>query len=132
MDFIGLALTELPTPACLVDLDKVEASCRWMSETARTLEVRLRPHVKTHKCAELARLQLGAPSGPITVSTFAEAWHFADAGFQDQLLAVPLPPQRIPESRARRRLRSRHVAALSLQTAHGQIAPNRDHLDGRG
>lgn len=69
-----------------------------MRGRAAALGVRLRPHVKTHKCVELARIQVGADSGPVTVSTFAEARHFAAAGFRDQVLAVSLAPRRIPDA----------------------------------
>lgn len=69
-----------------------------MAARAERLGVRLRPHVKTHKCVELARLQVGGETGPITVSTFAEARAFAAAGFTDQVLAVSLAPRRIPDA----------------------------------
>ncbi len=69
-----------------------------MRERAARLGVRLRPHVKTHKCVEAARLQLGEPTGPITVSTLAEARHFAAAGFTDITYAVPVAPARLGEA----------------------------------
>ncbi len=69
-----------------------------MLRKAETLGVQLRPHVKTHKCVEIAQMQLGAERGPITVSTMAEARHFIDHGFSDILLAVPLPPVKVKEA----------------------------------
>jgi D-serine deaminase-like pyridoxal phosphate-dependent protein len=59
--------------------------------------VRLRPHVKTHKCVEAARIQVRGHFGGITVSTLAEARGFADAGFADITYAVPVAPQRLAE-----------------------------------
>ena len=93
-------LYHLPTPCALVDLGKVERNCRAMVGTAERLGVKLRPHVKTHKCVEAARLQLdGAPgTGGIAVSTLAEARHFAETGFRDITYAVPIAPERIPEA----------------------------------
>ncbi len=88
-------IAEVPTPAAVVDLDVVEGNCQRMSTRLAALGVELRPHVKTHKCVELARLQGGHG---ITVSTLAEARAFFEAGFHDQLLAVPLAPHRIPEA----------------------------------
>ena len=88
-------LADLPTPAAAVDLDRVEANCRWMKDRASTLEVRLRPHVKTHKCPELARLQTDGEA--VTVSTLAEAHGFA-GHFPDLLYAVPLAPDRAEEA----------------------------------
>jgi tRNA-splicing ligase RtcB len=46
-------------------------------------EEELRPHVKTHKCVEAARLQVRGHFGGITVSTLAEANFFATAGVRD-------------------------------------------------
>lgn len=69
-----------------------------MAARARSLGVRLRPHVKTHKCLEAARLQVSAGCDGITVSTLAEARFFAQAGFRDLTYAVPLAPQRATEA----------------------------------
>jgi len=54
--------------------------------------------VKTHKCIEAAQLQTRGHFGGITVSTLAEARHFAAGGFEDITWAVPLPPQRALEA----------------------------------
>ncbi|MCU0291064.1 MAG: alanine racemase [Thermoanaerobaculaceae bacterium] len=85
---------DLRTPAAVVDLVKLGASLAAMRERANRLGVRLRPHVKTHKCVEIARLQHGGQEGPIAVSTLAEARAFASSGFRDITYAVPLAPQR--------------------------------------
>ena len=95
---IGLRLQDLPTPAAIVDLDRVEANCAWMSARAQALGVRLRPHVKTHKCVPVAQLQVGGHDAGITVSTLAEARHFASAGFRDITYAVPVSPGRVAEA----------------------------------
>lgn len=95
-----MRIEELATPAALVDLDRLEANARWALERAAGLSVCLRPHVKTHKCPEIGLLQCGGRPGPVTVSTFAEARAFSKRGFQDLLLAVPLPPGRIGEALA--------------------------------
>ncbi|HVT03894.1 MAG TPA: alanine racemase [Thermoanaerobaculia bacterium] len=84
------SLRHLPTPCFLVDLPTVERNTRIMREKAFRSGVRLRPHVKTHKTVEGARVQLGAASGPITVSTMAEAEFFAAADFRDVTYAVPI------------------------------------------
>lgn len=91
-------LATLATPAALVDLHRVRANCRRMAARASLLGVRLRPHVKTHKTVELARLQLAGREPGITVSTLAEARFFAAAGFRDITYAVPIAPQRLAEA----------------------------------
>lgn len=68
-----------------------------LDRTAR-LDVELRPHVKTHKSTEIARIQLEGRPEKITVSTLAEARGFAAAGFRDLTWAIPLPEGRIDEA----------------------------------
>ena len=82
----------LPTPSLLLDLDRLKANAARMRDLARRSGVVLRPHVKTHKCPEIARLQHGGAAGPVTVSTLAEAEAFAREGFGDILYAVPVEP----------------------------------------
>jgi len=89
---------DLSTPAAVVDLDVLERNCRAMAARARDLGVALRPHVKTHKCVEAARLQAAGAPARLTVSTLAEAAFFARAGFDDLTWAVPVAPHRIAEA----------------------------------
>lgn len=101
-------LDDLPTPALVVDVDRLEGNLRTMSERCAALGVGLRPHVKTHKCIEIAERQraLGPPSPPgasaeeagITVSTLEEARVFAEHGFRDLTWAFPVIPGRLGEA----------------------------------
>jgi D-serine deaminase-like pyridoxal phosphate-dependent protein len=90
---------DLETPALLLHLDVVERNVQHMSERARHLGVALRPHAKTHKCVELARLQLERGARGLTVSTLVEAEVFARAGFNDVTWAFPIDPTHIPHAR---------------------------------
>jgi D-serine deaminase-like pyridoxal phosphate-dependent protein len=90
-------LADLTTPCALVERARVERNTTRMRERAAALGVQLRPHVKTHKTQQGARLQLGASSGPIAVSTLAEAHQFAEWGFDDITYAVPIALGRLPE-----------------------------------
>ncbi len=90
-------LTELPTPALVLDVERVRSNAQHMGERVKTFgATRLRPHIKTHKCAEVARLQTAghaaAAAGALTVSTLAEARWFAARGFTDLTYAVPIEP----------------------------------------
>ncbi|MEE4265378.1 MAG: hypothetical protein V2I56_22015 [Desulfobacteraceae bacterium] len=69
----AMRIEELKTPAFLVDLPKLKTNIRNMHAGARRHGVRLRPHVKTHKTAEIARLQIPDEACGITVSTLAVA-----------------------------------------------------------
>jgi len=91
-------LDDLSTPCALVDLDRLEVNARRMAEKARRLGVRLRPHVKTHKCVEAARIQTADAFAGVTVSTLAEARAFAAGGFTDITYAVPIAPRRIVDA----------------------------------
>jgi D-serine deaminase-like pyridoxal phosphate-dependent protein len=88
-------LAHVKTPAFLVDRNIVDQNCSRMREKARSSKVAFRPHVKTHKSIEIARMQHGGPPGPITVSTLAEGEFFADAGFRDITYAVPIAPEKL-------------------------------------
>ncbi len=68
-----------------------------MSAIVSKLGVRLRPHIKTHKCIEIARIQTAGHSGAVTVSTLAEARAFAANGFRDITYAVPIEPGKFAE-----------------------------------
>jgi D-serine deaminase-like pyridoxal phosphate-dependent protein len=87
---IPTALEEVSTPAVLVDLDILERNVGRMAERARDASVRLRPHAKTHKCVEIARLQRAAGAVGLTLAKTGEAEVFAEAGFDDLFLAYPV------------------------------------------
>ena len=83
-------LDDLDTPALVFDLDVVERNIAEMSEVARAAGVRLRPHTKTHKSPEIARMQLHAGASGITVAKLGEAEVMVEAGIDDVLVAYPL------------------------------------------
>lgn len=85
-------LHPLQTPCLVLDSERVKRNAARMSERVRRFRAQLRPHVKTHKCAEVARIQTEGDSGAITVSTLAEAEFFADRDFSDITYAVPIEP----------------------------------------
>lgn len=90
-------LRAIATPALLLDAPRLHRNAARISERVRGLGVRLRPHVKTHKCIEVARLQTAGHSGGITVSTLAEARVFAANGFGDITYAVPIEAGKFAE-----------------------------------
>ena len=86
-----MTIYQLPTPALLLDIDILERNLQRMQEHALKHHVSLRPHIKTHKCIEIAKKQQTLGAKGITVSTFYEAEQFAEAGFNDITWAFPLP-----------------------------------------
>lgn len=93
-----MRVRDLRTPAALIDLDALERNAARMGATAARLGVRLRPHVKTHKTLEGARIQVRGQFGGITVSTLAEAAFFAAGGFPDITYAMPVAPAKLSEA----------------------------------
>ena len=72
------------------DLDAIERNVFRMQAYCDEHGVALRPHIKTHKLPELARLQVKAGAVGITCQKLGEAEVMADAGFDDILLSFPL------------------------------------------
>jgi len=69
-----------------------------MSRRVKQFGADLRPHIKTHKCIEVARMQTAGHSGAVTVSTLAEARAFVANGFSKITYAVPIEPGKFDEA----------------------------------
>ena len=78
---------DLDTPTLLVDLDVLERNIANMADLARAGGKHLRPHTKTHKTPEIARMQLAAGARGLTVAKLGEAEVFADSGLDDLFVA---------------------------------------------
>jgi D-serine deaminase-like pyridoxal phosphate-dependent protein len=89
---INGALDDILTPAALIDREKLDRNCSRMRDGVHRLGSRLRPHMKTLKSVEAARLALDPAHGGIAVSTLNEARYFHEHGFTDICCAVCLPP----------------------------------------
>ena len=95
-----MRLSDLPTPALLLDLDRLRRNAAFGLRRARELGVALRPHMKTTKSWQVAQLAIDPDFGGIAVSTLKEAEHFAEAGIADIQLALCMPPGRIDQALA--------------------------------
>ncbi len=104
------------TPALLIEKYKLVRNVASMADKARKSRVALRPHIKTHKCIEIANLQTEYGAQGITVSTSGEAEAFINAGFSDLTLAFPLIPNKIPHA-----LKLAQRASLSVLVDHPSI-----------
>jgi D-serine deaminase-like pyridoxal phosphate-dependent protein len=80
-------LADIATPFLVVDLDAMERNVERMAAFFRGRRANLRPHVKHHKCSEIARLQMNAGAAGLTCATTDEVRAMADAGIGDLLLA---------------------------------------------
>ena len=84
---LGAGPSQIDTPALLLDHDKLERNIAAMAAFVAGGPAKLRPHSKTHKCVEIARLQLAAGAVGITCAKVGEAEALADGGIPDILIA---------------------------------------------
>jgi D-serine deaminase-like pyridoxal phosphate-dependent protein len=68
-----MTVSEMETPALVIDLDLMEANLRRMSDYVRGHRLELRPHTKTHKIPQLGRRQLDLGAVGLTVAKVGEA-----------------------------------------------------------
>ena len=83
----GAGPEAIDTPALLLDHGKLTRNIARMAAFAAGGPAKLRPHSKTHKCVEIARLQLEAGAVGITCAKVGEAEALADGGISDILIA---------------------------------------------
>jgi len=93
-------LDDLPTPCLILDRARLDRNAAFMSKRMAEMGIRLRPHLKTAKSADVARIATADHFGGITVSTLAEARYFSANGITDMVYAVALVPQKLEEVEA--------------------------------
>ncbi len=96
-------LNDLQTPCLVLDRGILARNLHAMAAALARHGVPLRPHMKTAKSIHVARLALAGQPGGITVSTLAEAEHFAGHGITDILYAVGITPSKLDRVAALRR-----------------------------
>jgi D-serine deaminase-like pyridoxal phosphate-dependent protein len=92
-----MKLQDLPTPCLVLDRGILQRNLDTMARAVARHGVGLRPHMKTAKSVDVARLALRGQPGGITVSTLAEAEYFVGHGMLDILYAVGITPQKLAE-----------------------------------
>ena len=90
-----MTLDDLPTPCLVLDRGILQRNLAIMAGAVARHGVVLRPHMKTAKSIDVARLA-GTAEG-ITVSTLAEAEYFVAHGISDILYAVAITPQKLAQ-----------------------------------
>ncbi|MDB5867214.1 MAG: family PLP-dependent enzyme [Betaproteobacteria bacterium] len=97
-----MQLTDLETPALVLDRNRLDHNIARMRQHIIELGVALRPHVKTAKSMDVVQRALeGQPGTPehrpggITVSTLKEAEYFLSNGVTDILYAVGIAPNKL-------------------------------------
>ncbi len=87
---IGTAASDLPTPAVLVDLVRLEANLGSWQAAVTSSGARFRPHVKTRKVVETAARQIELGACGIASAKVSEAEVFVAAGIRDVVIAYPV------------------------------------------
>ncbi len=86
----------LQTPALVVDLDAFERNLARMANWTRDANLRLRPHAKTHKCAEISFRQIELGAVGACCATVREAEALAAAGVPGLLITSAQAPSKTP------------------------------------
>lgn len=112
-------ITELDTPVMIVDLDVLEGNIGRLQASLAELGVKGRPHIKTHKIPTFGRKQLQAGAIGICCQKVGEAEVFAQAGFDDILIAFNI----VGRSKLERLARLQHVSrAMAAVDSHEVVA----------
>ena len=81
-----MRVAEIDTPALVVDLERMERNIATMARFFADKPAKLRPHWKTPKCVEVAKLQLAAGAIGITCAKLGEAEALAAGGVRASVL----------------------------------------------
>lgn len=84
---IGLPVSEVPTPALLVDLDLLTQNIDTMAGYLAKGQTKLRPHAKTHKTPAIAHMQMRAGAVGLCCATVGEAEVMVYAGIPEVMIA---------------------------------------------
>lgn len=81
---------DLNTPALVIDREALERNIRKMAAFARSSGVALRPHAKTHKSVDIARLQIASGAVGVCCAKLGEAEALAGGGIESILITSPV------------------------------------------
>ena len=80
----------LNTPALIVEIEALERNILAMAAFAARSGLNIRPHAKTHKCAEIARRQIAAGAVGVCCAKLGEAEALSGAGIEGILITSPV------------------------------------------
>ena len=82
-----MKVSGLSTPALIVDVNTLQANVKAMGNILGNSTLKLRPHYKSHKCADLAKMQIENGAIGMTCAKLSEAEDLCDIGIEDILIA---------------------------------------------
>jgi D-serine deaminase-like pyridoxal phosphate-dependent protein len=96
---IGMSKYELDTPALCIDLDKLEKNLSQVHNKLKHTGVAVRPHIKTHKCPDLAKMQMQAGAIGVCAAKLSEVAVMLENGVDQVLLTgVNVTPKKIKKA----------------------------------
>ena len=113
---------DVETPAAVVDVDRLERNLAGWQTRCDELGLANRPHVKTHKCTEIARRQVALGAAGVTCQTLGEAEAMAAAGIDDLLVAMYV----VGERKLARLSRLLERARVSVAADDSRVLPGLD------
>lgn len=95
-DLVGIpgGRKKIQTPALVVDLNAFERNVARMTAHAHAAKIALRPHAKTHKSVEIAKLQMAQGALGACAAKLGEAEALAEGGVDSILLTSPVVTER--------------------------------------
>ncbi len=90
MDHFNIKKTQLDTPCLVIDKQKLISNLELMRAHGIKNNVNIRPHVKTHKCTELAKLQMEYGAIGISAAKLSEAEGLINKGIRNILITSPI------------------------------------------
>ncbi len=124
MSIVGKPVEEVPTPALLLDLDKMDWNIEKMMGFAREAGVQVRPHAKTFKAAAICNRLLEAGACGVLTQKLGEAEALVNSGilYGDKTLLVS---QEIAEPS-----KLEALVGLSVAMGEGRVLATVDNLQG--
>lgn len=112
----GTSKWDLDTPALCVDLDRLERNIGTMQAAAKRFGIATRPHAKTHKSADIAKLQLAAGAVGICTAKLGEAEALAAHGIDRICMTTSnLSPQKIRRAMQLRKRTAQFIQATDTE-----------------
>lgn len=87
---VGLSTNELDTPALIIDMDKLKFNIKDMAEFAKSRNIHLRPHIKTHKSPDIAQMQISHGASGVACAKIGEAEVMAAHKIEDIHVVYPV------------------------------------------
>jgi len=130
--WVGHSVAIVDTPALVIDLDAMDRNLARMAAFAQEHGLRLRPHAKMHKSAELALMQMAHGAVGVCVQKTDEALALAHGGVNNIYISneviTPAKLQRLAEAVRAHRTRFaiavdsvQGIDALAAALAHAGV-----------